>query len=64
MEDCANAYLFFQTNMSLLEHLVLKVQTRLVESFTSCNDSSIKTQIIESFSSLYDSCIWDGSELS
>ena len=53
MEDCANAYLFYQSQLG--EEFVEPIgppflsRYRLVEQFTSCTDESVKTQIISSF---------------
>ena len=59
MEDCTNAYLFFQNNLgpNFTEPIGATSfsKYRLVELFTSCTDDSVnrddsvKTQIIESF---------------
>ena len=60
LEDCANLYLYFMSEMG--ESFTKPHETpcqlskyRLVDMFTSCTDITVKNQIIASFTS--DSCL-------
>lgn len=53
MDDCANVYLLFQTNLGKdfteTPGAPCLSRYRLAEMFTSCTDATVKNQIIESF---------------